>query len=73
MILLDISWEELHIKNKTFETWNKQIVHSETIWKPWLNWIKVLEMVLTHFMPLVSDVFRGYRKRPVAWNVLKKA
>ena len=54
MILLDISWEELHIKNKTFETLNKQIVHSKTIWNPWLNWIKVLEMVLTHFMPVVS-------------------
>ena len=38
--------------------------------------------ILTHFMPLISfytpwkhqlsDVFRGYRKRPVAWNGLKK-
>ena len=29
-------------------------------------------ILLTHFMPLVSlkNVFRGYRKRPVAWNGL---
>ena len=48
MILIDISWKELHIKNKMFEILNKESkLNSQTaIWKPWLNRLKVLEMAL---------------------------